>query len=298
MVDAKEVYVVDCLEQRDTTDAHYLMGIHVRFVNHTEHAPETVAYVTPYLKTTKSIKRYQHHWYIEYIRDGIRYGDLQYGGNLPDDTTAADTNKRGYLNMSAGLWYQWGPTREFSVPNDGEIHSFGIAMHCVGTIPNKYPCFNYDLNVSFRFPQYSVTTYAPNLTVTFDKSTRELKYTWTPANCEYITLTNVWYDADGRTIHSGSVDGPSGNKLYNNQQPIIETLPTNVASVEYTMTNHYLTLQTSAKSGTIETKTSGSVSVKLDGVWHKATPWVKVDGRWVKAVAWVRTVDGWKRTTS
>ena len=298
MADIKEVYVVDWLEQRYTTEDTYLMGIHVRFVNHTEHDRETVAYVTPYLKTTKSIKRYQHHWYIEYIRDGIRYGNLQYGGNLPDDTTAAYTNKRGYLNMSPNLWYQWGPTRTFNVPNDGEIHSFGIAMHCVGTIPNKHPCFNHDLNVSFKFPQYRVDTNEPDLTITFDKSTRELKYTWEPANCAYITLTSTWHNSKDNVIRSGYVYGPSGKELYNNQQPIIETLPPEVASVSYTMTNHYQTSQTHATSGTIATKTSGSVSVKLEGVWHKATPWVKVGGKWVKAVAWVRTADGWKRTTS
>lgn len=292
---------------KHTSNASYQMGILVDYKNcNTSHVNSTVS-VTPLLRRIGSnYTRSQHHWYVYYAKDTKLQEAHNFYGLLPNDTTQAGVNSAGHLDMQADVWYQWGPTRTYTVPNDGQTHNFGVRLECVGTVPRWCPEQNgaQYLYTSKTFPRYTDTPDPPKgVKADFNSDTRLLTYSWDAADCEWVQLKRHWIDANENVIKSGWFIGPSGTeKLYNKDVTagaLTETIPTNVVKVTYEVVNYSKTKDASKSvSGEVPTASRQYVWIKVGDSWQKAIPWVKVNGVWKKATkAYVKVDNVWTPTT-
>lgn len=283
---------------------NYYAGVTVSVSDNTANSKTAKITVTPYLKHTTAVTRYQHHWTVRYYQD---YNVVDtWSGNLPNDTSQAGVVDAGHLKMVANQWYQWGPSKTFTVDKiNAKTVKYTITLECTGTVPRNVLCGNgyYPPYQSVALVSYYIDPTDPkDVTASFNEDTRVLSYSWSPAACYYVQLYRNWYDEDGTPLKQGyiNVAGRTNNKLYNGDLPIKETLSDEVAKVTYEVINVSISGHSKNSGGKKITIDSYSkVWIKVNGAWKKAIPWVKVNGVWKKVTkTWVKVNGVWKRTTS
>lgn len=286
------------------SSSSYFAGVSVSVSGNTSNSKTATFTVIPYLKRSAAVKRYQHTWKVRYYQDGVLKATETL--NLPDNTSESGVTSRGYLNMVANKWYQWGPSKTFTVDKiNAKRVGFTITLECVDTVPwndltvvNYNPAHQYTDLVAY----YIDPTYPTGLSASFDEDTRIISYTWATAHCDYVQLYRSLYDENDSLIKEGyvNVSGRTNNKLYNTDLPIKETLTEDVAKVIYKVYNvsvsgHYK--WTLGLPVTIDTYSK--VLIKVNGNWKKAVPWVKINGVWKKVTkTYVKVGSNWKRTIS
>ena len=249
---------------------------------------------------TAGVKRRQHTWIYGYKLDGAveQTGSV---GLKPDDTVQAGVESAGYLQMTAGAWYNWF-TLYINVPNDGKTHTVRAWIECETTIPRDWQNRGSNaISLSFNTPTYAIIPDAPTgCSCTIDTDNMIAKFNWNPANCEHVLVYRSYYDSDNVLLKYGYLTYNNTTHLYNKDTPIPDYIPDEAVRVTYMVTNVSITghsTSSSNLSATIDAYTK--VKIKVNGVWKKAIPWVKVNGVWKKCTkTYIKVGSSWKRTIS
>lgn len=290
-----------------TSSEYYEIGMTIAYSNLASNNTHCTATIQPYLRRIKSnVVRKQHYWNVYFYLDGNVYSSAQ--RILPDDDAQAGVVGAGELTMVAGNWYKWGPPYTITLKNDGSSHTFGLRMEC-GTVPRQCPdpqsIYGSVLTSSTLWTTvYSVPAPPPTgLSVDYDKKTRKALFYWDAADCSYITLGYSTFDAAGKYVtQSGFLSKRTDNKVYNEDCPLEYTIPDNVVTLSWYMTNYSSTGHQRGESGPrldIEANVDPKVYVydNTTGSFRKTIPWVKTDSGWKKAIPWVKKPDGsWTKT--
>lgn len=252
------------------------------------------------VKNTSGVKRMQHAWIYGYSLDAAaqKTGSV---GTRPDDSAQAGVNSAGYLQMVAGVWYNWF-TLYISVPNDGQTHTVRTWIECDSTVPrDRQNRGSNAISLSFTTPAYEIIPNKPTgCSCIIDTDNMVAKFDWDDADCSYVQVHRVYYDSDNTPLKEGYLSYNGTTKLYNPNTPIPDSIPDEAVKVTYKVFNVSSTEYSTESvelSETIDAYTK--VKIKVNGVWKKAIPWVKVNGVWKKCTkTYIKVGSSWKRTIS
>jgi hypothetical protein len=289
----------------------YEVGLYVEFENKDAEHQYTTVKVTPCLRNIGfTEKRYRHWWNVHYITDG-NYQGSEYK-LLPDgDSGITNVVNKGYGFMDQGIWYQWGPTKEYKHENDGKgNHSVGVYLHCTATTPRYCPALvngeQRYVTYTFSLPKYNPHADAPTpsgVDCDFDKSTRTLYFKWNTAGCASVKVYIDMYRKDDSEYSQGylKINGTENFKPeQGSDNSVYVKIPPEVASIKYRVYNVSTSGDTEGTDLiTVYTPTNDKVWMNIPGVgWKKTIPWVKDEnGKWHKATkTYVKDNGTWKRT--